>query len=103
MPNEPPIIFSQRRKQVREERAAALLERPDSATFLLAHMAEEVHERLAFIRHQPSRILVEGFDAAGVAEGPWTHPLEVRSVEGDFEHALVFEPGAFDLVTSINS
>ena len=104
MPTAPPIIFSKRRKQVREARAAAILDRRDAATFLLDHMGEEVHERLAFVRHQPGVVLVEGFDACSVSQGPWTHSVEIRSVEnGDFERTLDFEPGTFDLVTSINS
>ena len=104
MRSEPPTIFSRRRKQVREQRAAAMLEQRDTATFLLDHMAEDIHERLAFVRHRPSRILVEGFDGAGVAQGPWNNSLEIRSVQGgDFEQALDFEPGSFDLVTSVNS
>ena len=104
MASPPPIIFSSRRKQAREQRAAAMLDRRETATFLLHHMAEDIHERLAFVRHQPSLILVEGFDACGVAEGPWNHSLEIRSVEGgDFEQALNFEPDSFDLVTSVNS
>jgi len=104
MRSEPPTIFSKRRKQVREQRAAAMLEQRDTATFLLDHMAEDIHERLAFVRHRPSRILVEGFDGAGVAQGTWNNSLEIRSVQGgDFEQALDFEPGSFDLVTSVNS
>ena len=104
MASAPPIIFSKRRKQVREERATAVLERRETATFLLDHMAEDIHERLAFIRHQPRLILVEGFDVAGVAQGPWTHSLQIRSVEsGDFEEPLDFESGCFELVTSVNS
>lgn len=73
MSNEPPVIFSKRRKRAREQRAAAMLDRRETAMFLLDHIAEDIHERLAFVRHQPSLILVEGFDAAGVAQGPWSH------------------------------
>ena len=104
MPTEPPVIFSKRRKQVREARAAAMLDRRDTATFLLDHMAEDIHERLAFVRHQPSLILVEGFDIAAVAQGPWTHSLEIRAVQpADFEEPLDFQTGTFELVTSVNS
>lgn len=104
MPGEPPRIFSKRRKQVREQRAYAMLDRRETAMFLIDHMAEDIHERLAFLRHQPNVILVEGFDACGVAQGPWTHSVKACSVEhGDFAQTLDFGAGTFDLVTSINS
>lgn len=104
MTSAPPEIFSKRRKSAREARAATIHDRRDAATFLLEHMAEDIHERLAFLRHQPSVILVEGFDVASVAEGPWMHSLEIRAADPfDFEQVLDFEPGSFDLVTSVNS
>jgi len=65
----PPQIFAERRRIARRIRALALQQRPDAARFLGELVAEDMLERLAFLRHQPARALVIG-DPAGMVSGP---------------------------------
>lgn len=57
----PPLIFSPRRRAAAQSRAQVRQTAADSAArFLPAEAAEDVIERLAFLRHQPRRALVLG-------------------------------------------
>jgi SAM-dependent methyltransferase len=59
-----PVIFSPARRAMRLERARRRQLRPDAARFLTEDMIEDTLERLAFLRHQPSRTVVLG-DGSG--------------------------------------
>jgi len=59
-----PVIFSPARRAMRLERAQRRQLRPDAARFLAEDMIEDTLERLAFLRHQPSRALALG-DGSG--------------------------------------
>lgn len=56
----PPQIFSSRRRNARRQRMRHLQSAPDAPRFLAEDMAEDVLERLAFLRHEPQRALVIG-------------------------------------------
>ncbi len=56
-PPAPPTIFSNDRRMARRKRMLASAQRPD---FLHRGMADDVIERLAFLRHEPERSLVIG-------------------------------------------
>ncbi len=60
--NMPPVprIFAPARRALRMQRAKAASRRPDAARFVLDEMADDVLERLAFVRHQPERPLLIG-------------------------------------------
>lgn len=104
MTNSPPQIFSKRRKRARRERAANLMDTRETTYFILDEMADDVHERLAFVRHEGGQVLIEGFDAAGVAQGPWQSDAWFSSTEfADFDEALPQQSGSYDLVVSVNS
>ncbi|MCL9999271.1 MAG: class I SAM-dependent methyltransferase [Erythrobacter sp.] len=56
-----PTIFAEARRVARALRSAARLRSvPDAARFLLDDMAEDMIERLAFVRHTPARALLVG-------------------------------------------
>ncbi|QIQ86133.1 methyltransferase [Erythrobacter sp.] len=55
-----PRIFSPHRRALRLARALARQRRTDAARFVWEDMASEMVERLAFVRHEPSRTLVIG-------------------------------------------
>ena len=55
-----PRIFSATRRTQRTQRAKAASLRPDPARFVLKEMADDMLERMAFVRHQPSRPLILG-------------------------------------------
>lgn len=56
-----PTIFAERRRVARALRSAARLETSaDAARFLLDDMAEDMVDRLSFVRHMPARALLIG-------------------------------------------
>lgn len=56
----PPRIFSPARRAAIRARAARLQQAPDAARFLFDDIVEDLLERLAFLRHEPSRAMVIG-------------------------------------------
>jgi SAM-dependent methyltransferase len=84
MAKAPPQIFSDRRRIARRRRALAMHE---GVRFLLEEVADDMLERLAFVRHQPRRSLVVG-DPAG-ALGP--------RLGGEVMQADIAGPGAIAL------
>lgn len=60
MTSQVPRIFSPRRRALRLARALARQRRDEAARFVWEDMAEEIAERLAFVRHEPKRTLVIG-------------------------------------------
>ena len=99
----PHIIFAPGRRLAARRRARALQHRPEAARYLLDDMVEDVLERLAFLRHEPSRALVIG---------EWTGELavalrqlgvaveEVDPAEG-FNDELPFPDSGYDLIVSL--
>lgn len=61
----PPTIFAPARRRAMRIRMRVLERRPDAPRFLAEDMAEDVLDRLAFLRHKPQRALVVG-DASGL-------------------------------------
>jgi len=55
-----PTIFAERRRLGRVRRSARRLRAADAATFLLDDIADDIVERLDFVRHAPQRALVIG-------------------------------------------
>lgn len=104
MNNAPPQIFSKTRKQARHLRAASLMEQGETAAFLLDEMADDLFERLAFLRHQPPQILLEGFDAQRFSQLPWQHAKRIDTTAAtDFDAALPHQSQSYDLAVSMNS
>lgn len=64
MVQSPPTIFSPSRRAANRRRMRRLHHQADAARFVAADMAEDVLERLAFLRHEPKNALVIG-DIAG--------------------------------------
>lgn len=62
----PPAIFSPARRRALRRRMQARQAYPDAARFLFEDMAEDLLERLAFLRHAPARALLIG-DVTGQA------------------------------------
>lgn len=80
-----PTIFSAARRAHREQRAMSRLRDPAAARFILDDIAEDVIERLAFVRHVPGRALVLG-DGTGMLAG-------TLSQQG----SAIVNAGAYDL------
>jgi len=56
----PPTIFAPARRRATRERMRSLEQRHDAPRFLTEDMADDVLDRLAFLRHEPARALVVG-------------------------------------------
>ncbi len=103
MASVPPTIFSPARRLAARQRIVRLQQGADPARFVLADMVEDVLERLAFLRHDPERVLVVG-DWTGLLSEAFTR-AEVTSVEpGEgFDEEQPFPFGGFDLIVSVGA
>ncbi|MGB3473051.1 MAG: methyltransferase [Erythrobacter sp.] len=63
-----PTIFDARRRSQRLARALASASQPDAARFVWDEMAEDMLERLAFVRHEPARPLLIGAATAELSD-----------------------------------
>lgn len=59
-PSGPPSIFSRSRRVASRRRIAVLQANPDAARYLIDDMAEDVLDRLGFIRFEPRKCLISG-------------------------------------------
>jgi len=102
-PSAPPQIFAPARRKAARQRAIRLQAAPDAPRYLIDDMVEDVIERLAFVRHTPSRALIVG---------DWTGALaaQLRAqgcavVEADpangFDEERPYAEGGFDLIASL--
>ncbi|NQX93687.1 MAG: methyltransferase [Erythrobacter sp.] len=72
-----PRIFAPERRERRLERARARQHREDVARFVWDEMADDVIERLAFVRHEPSRPLLSGAISPWLSEKLGTMPAAI--------------------------
>ena len=104
-PPAPPQIFAPARRRAARRRAIALAGQPGAARYLLEDMAEDVLERLAFLRHRPATALVVGdwtstLAAALRAQG--VAVTEVEPAEG-FDEEAPYPAAGFDLIASLGT
>ena len=101
----PPQIFSPNRRLAARRRALALQTRAGAADYLMADMAEDLLERLAFLRHEPKRVLLNGMVppslvASLTASG--AHVTQVDPATGFVEEQPFGDTG-FDLIASLGT
>ncbi|PLK25926.1 methyltransferase [Novosphingobium sp. TH158] len=72
MATSPPAIFSPRRRELALLRAERLQAHADAARFLADDAADDLLDRLAFLRHEPQRALVAG-DRSGLLASALPH------------------------------
>ncbi|WP_147159944.1 methyltransferase domain-containing protein [Novosphingobium sediminis] len=106
----PPIIFAPTRRRAMRARMRVLERRADAPRFLADDMADDVLDRLAFLRHRPKRALVVG-DTSGVLADALTaggcnvvraDPAPIASERPIDEEQPFPEPG-FDLIAQLGS
>lgn len=95
----PPLIFSPRRRLAARCRAMRLQQQPDAARYILNDMVEDVLERLAFLRHQPRRVLAIGdFGELGAAlASPHCEVTGVDPAAG-WDLEMPYPAGDYDLI-----
>ena len=98
----PPRIFSAARKKAVMVRAQALRSGGETP-FLFAQMAEDLAERLAFVRHVPERVLLEGFGSFSFDHAAFAANAEIETAPHDFDKPVPFLSDNYDLVASVGS
>lgn len=101
----PHIIFAPGRRLAARRRARALQQRPGAARYLLDDMVEDVLERLAFLRHEPSRALVIGEWTGELASALRRRGVAVEEVDPaeGFNDELPFPDKGYDLIVSLGA
>lgn len=90
-----PTIFDERRRRARHARALARQTRNDAARWLLEAMAEDVTERLGFLRWQGARTLISGLGGNLVA-------ATLGQPASDWmDYAAPLTGGPYDLIVSL--
>lgn len=99
-----PTIFSRQRAMAKWSRAQSRRERPDAATYLADAMAEDIIERLEFMRAEPKNALVIG-DTTGKLERWLTERDGVGKalVPGGFAEAHPWPGTGLDLVVHLQA
>ncbi|MEJ6009098.1 methyltransferase [Novosphingobium aquae] len=105
MSGAPPAIFSPNRRAMAQLRADRMQSMSDAARFLVEDVADDLADRLSFLRHAPQRSLVIG-DRAGVL----AQTLPGASAAGCFDleqpwpvesHDLIVLPFVLDTVNDL--
>lgn len=92
----PPVIFSPARRSAVRQRMLRLQREPGAARYLLADMVEDVRERLAFLRHEPGRMLAIG-DLGLLAAAESVDPGQ------GFDQEAPYSADGFDTVVSLGT
>lgn len=72
--------------------------------FLFAHIAEDIEDRLGFVRFEPQNILLDGFGSEELRRLNWpSAPTFETTGQRDFDVPSSALSASFDLVASINS
>jgi SAM-dependent methyltransferase len=101
----PPRIFAPKRRLAARLRAERLQAREGAARYLAEDMAEDLLERLAFLRHEPRSALVIGertghFSAALTASGC---TITLADPAAGFVEELPYPQSGFDLIASFGT
>lgn len=105
MASAPPTIFSPARRAAVRRRIERLQQRDNAARFVIEDMVEDVLERLAFLRHAPSRALVIGDWTGELAHALRQQGAEVVQTEpaAGFDEERPYPLGEFDLIISLGT
>jgi len=98
------MIFSPDRRLAQRQRALRLQQASDAARYLAADMAQDVLERLGFLRHKPATALVIGLDD-GLCDALTAQGCAVAHVDPGlgFDQELPFPGGPFDVIASLGT
>jgi SAM-dependent methyltransferase len=101
----PPHIFSPARRIAARRRMLALQARPDPARYLIDDMVEDVLERLAFLRFEPTSALVIGDYSGALARELAARGVAVAEAEPGlgFGEEQPFPFDGFDLIASLGT
>ncbi|MEN9683377.1 MAG: hypothetical protein RLZZ427_1128 [Pseudomonadota bacterium] len=103
--NAPPQIFAPARRIAARRRARVMQSRPDAARYLIDDMVEDVLERLAFLRHAPTRALVIGDTRGALTAALQAQGAVVSTADAadGFDEERPYPETGFDLIASLGS
>lgn len=100
----PPRIFSPARRALRSLRSADRQKRDGAADFLHVSMAEDLIDRVGFMRVEPGRVLVIGDLTGGLTA--WLNSagfrVEAKAI-GSFDEENLFAVETYDAILSVNA
>lgn len=98
----PPAIFSPARRKAMLRRAAHLQRQPDPARFLAEDAAEDILDRLSFLRHEPKRCWIGGDHSGLLAPALTASGAAVTVAEPSaFEPEQPWPVEGFDLIACL--
>jgi SAM-dependent methyltransferase len=102
---QPPTIFSLVRRIAARRRMLRLQAQPDAPRYLAEDMAEDVLDRLSFLRFEPATALVLGDYTGLLGEGLRQCGAQVTSVEpaDGFDEERPYPQDGYDLVASLGT
>jgi SAM-dependent methyltransferase len=100
-----PMIFAPQRRLAARRRMLALQGRADAPRYLMTDMAEDVLERLSFLRHAPASALVIGDWTGTVAAALSAQAAGIKEAEpaDGFAEEQPFPFGPFDFIASLGT
>ena len=108
MASTPPTIFAPERRKALRRRMARLQTLPDAPRYLIEDMADDVLERLSFLRHEPSRALVVGDWTGTVARalagaGTSSDQCDPALGEAPLDEEAPYPSGGYDFIASLGT
>ncbi|MDE2435111.1 MAG: class I SAM-dependent methyltransferase [Sphingomonadales bacterium] len=101
----PPVIFSRPRRIAAGKRSRRLQELPGAARYIADDMAEDVIERLGFLRHLPARALLIGGRTESLAATLAAQGCAVEQVDPSrgWDDERPFPDAGFDFIASLGT
>jgi len=101
----PPRIFSSTRRLAARQRMLAMQSRPDAPRYLAEDYAEDVLDRIDFLRHAPGRALVIGDATDQLSASLKQQGVEVTRAEPaqGFDEERPYSESGFDLIASLGT
>ncbi len=105
MASAPPTIFAPHRRNALRRRARILQRLPDAPRYIAEDMAEDVADRLTFLRHTPARALVIGDPAGTVTQAliAMGATVDHRDPASGFDEEAPIDGPGFDFIASLGT
>ncbi len=105
MASAPPTIFAPNRRNALRRRARLLQRQPDTPRYIAEDMAEDVADRLSFLRHTPTRALVIGDPTGSVVQALTVTGATVdhRDPADGFDEEAPLTGHGYDFIASLGT
>lgn len=105
MASAPPTIFAPQRRKALRRRARVLQRLPGAARYIADDLAEDMADRLSFLRHAPARALVIGDPTGSTARDLLAAgaTVDLRDPADGFDEEAPIEGPAYDFIASLGT